>query len=118
MTSQPPVISTYARHIFICASGCDTDPKQANRVAARLSQKLGETNLNSFANPRHVRLSMVNCLGVCSNGTIMVVYPEGVWYRDVDETMVDRIVEEHLINDQPVQEIAFHQMTPGQTTQP
>jgi (2Fe-2S) ferredoxin len=36
-----------------------------------------------------------------------VVYPEGAWYREVDETAVDRIVEEHLIGGRMVEDILF-----------
>ncbi len=35
----------------------------------------------------------------------MVVYPEGIWYRYVDQSDVDEIIEEHLLNDRPVERL-------------
>jgi cob(I)alamin adenosyltransferase len=47
-------------------------------------------------------------LEICTGGPILVVYPEGVWYHHVDEALLARIVEEHLKNDQPVEEAIFY----------
>ena len=34
----------------------------------------------------------------CSEGPVLVVYPEGVWYTYVDEQDLDEIIEQHLKN--------------------
>jgi len=39
---------------------------------------------------------------VCSDGPILVVHPDRVWYRAVDEAVLARIVEKHLRQGQPV----------------
>jgi (2Fe-2S) ferredoxin len=36
------------------------------------------------------------CLGFCSAGPLMVVYPEGVWYRPTTAADIDEIVEAHF----------------------
>jgi (2Fe-2S) ferredoxin len=36
------------------------------------------------------------CLGFCSAGPLMVVYPEGVWYRPATPEDIDEIVASHL----------------------
>jgi (2Fe-2S) ferredoxin len=50
----------------------------------------------------------------CRNqGPILVVYPEGVWYRCVDEAAVERIVTEHLVGGREVGELIFHRLGEG-----
>jgi hypothetical protein len=81
-------MSQIERHIFICAD--QTVPKCCDRAKSLeawnyLKKRLQELGLDkpSIDRPSCIFRTKVNCLRVCTQGPIMLVYPDGVWYRDV-----------------------------------
>ena len=48
-----------------------------------------------------------NCLRVCVQGPIAVVYPEGTWYGGMTADRIPRFVQEHLIDGKPIEEWIF-----------
>ena len=104
----PPLMDAYSRHILVCVGGY-CSPDQRGRELYRLLPSLLQREGLLFG-PRRVKRGETPCLGVCTRGPIVVVYPEGIWYCDVTPALLERIVVDHLRNGKVVEEAVFHRL--------
>lgn len=101
-------VGRLARHVLFCAGPSCCDPELGDRVWRFLKGRLASMGLvgNRSSGPAVYR-TRCNCLRMCNDGPIMVVYPEGAWYEKVDEAAAERIVREHLVGGRVVAELCF-----------
>jgi len=89
-------------HIFVCASFRGTEAKgkcikkDSLQLIPYLQEELADRGINAM-------VSSTGCLNLCEEGPVMVIYPQGTWYRGVDsEEALDEILDA-LENGKPVE---------------
>lgn len=99
---------THNKHVLMCTGPrCTEGGMQAEEMFKKLGQEID-------ACPGiGVKRTRSHCFAVCKEGPILVVYPEGVWYRKVDEAAIERIVDKHLAGGTPVEPLIFHKLGTG-----
>lgn len=95
------------KHVFICAQNRPQGhprpacgQKQAGAVAEEFYTQLQQRQLFE-----KIAISTSSCLGPCTEGPSVLVYPEGVMYGGVKREDVAEIFDQHLENDTPVERL-------------
>ncbi len=94
----------YRFHVFFCVNQrTNGEECCADKGSASLREYAKERiKALGVAGRGGVRINTAGCLDRCTEGPVIVVYPEGTWYTYVDKEDVDEIVEKHLIGGQVV----------------
>ena len=97
----------YNNHIFICTNdrGDGSKRKSCGRhggieIRQELVKLINSNNLKG-----QIRANKSGCLDVCENGPVLVSYPKGKWYENIQMKNVKNIFQELLLNDNSKNEI-------------
>ena len=83
---------------YICC-GVNCGPKGASALVDFMESEVANLDLDG-----DVSVSATGCQAHCDSGPTMVVYPGPVYYQEMDQNRVRRIIKEHLTSDVPVKE--------------
>jgi (2Fe-2S) ferredoxin len=78
------------------------------------TKKGGEQNILALRNyikvkalDEQVHTIKTLCTGQCENGPVMLVYPDGVWYKDVNVSRAENIISRHILKGQLLDNILY-----------
>ena len=103
-----PEMEAYSHHVLVCTGSFCSPDRKGRALYSLLAQLLEREDL--LFGPTRVKRGETPCLGVCSGGPIVAVYPEGIWYARVTPQLLERIVVEHLKLGNPVEEAVFFRL--------
>jgi (2Fe-2S) ferredoxin len=98
-------IGSYQRHVLLCTGPNCCAPEDGLKAWETLKQQIKQHNLGSGDHACY--RTKVGCLRICCQGPTMVVYPEGTWYHGMTADKIPPFVQQHLVDDKPVEEWIF-----------
>ncbi len=92
---------SYRTHVIICGgAGCVSSG--CKQVKAAFLDELKKNELEG-----EVKVVETGCIGSCDLGPVIVIYPEGVFYKEVSPKDTVEIIEEHLLKGRPVERLMY-----------
>lgn len=96
----------FHKHIFICTNQRTGGERKScgeqhgMELVTAFKKSLKERQL-----PIRVRAQRAGCLDICDFGPTIAVYPEGVFYVNVQLSDVEEIIQSHILGDKPVERL-------------
>jgi (2Fe-2S) ferredoxin len=93
-------MSYYDKHVFFCCNQRDNGERCCNDAGSSRLRDYAKGRIKALklSGEGKVRINQSGCLDRCEEGPVMVVYPEAVWYTYVDQSDIDEIIDEHIVN--------------------
>jgi len=101
------LIGHYKKHVLLCIGESCCSPEVGQASWDALKKELKDRGLSLSAGEHACYRTRVGCLRVCQSGPIAVVYPEGTYYFDLSAERIPQFVEEHLVQNRPIEEWIF-----------
>ncbi|MBR1761940.1 MAG: NADH-quinone oxidoreductase subunit NuoF [Eubacterium sp.] len=96
--------------VLVCGgTGCTSSGSKAVQEEFR-----AQIDANGLAN--EVKLVQTGCFGLCALGPVVIVYPEGTFYSQVQAADVKEIVEEHLLKGRIVDRLVYDESSAPKET--
>jgi (2Fe-2S) ferredoxin len=98
-----------SHHLLLCATPskalCCPDPELGVASWNRLKQLVRELGLENPAREQGIVLrTKADCLRICAEGPILLIWPDGVIYGGVTAERIERILKEHVIEGLPIED--------------
>ncbi|WP_420915703.1 NADH-ubiquinone oxidoreductase-F iron-sulfur binding region domain-containing protein [Enterococcus raffinosus] len=92
----------YEKEILVCAgTGCISS--KSGEFVEALKEELAKHELTEKIN-----IVKTGCFGLCAQGPIVIIYPEAVFYHQVQPKHAKKIVSDHLVKGKLVEKLLYH----------
>ncbi len=102
----------YRSHVLVCGgTGCTSS--HSGELIEALEKNIKEKGLEE-----EIKVVKTGCFGLCALGPIMIVYPEGCFYSEVNVDDIPEIVEEHLLKGRIVKRLLYKETVEAENVKP
>ncbi|MFB9328744.1 ferredoxin [Paenibacillus aurantiacus] len=98
-------LSRTKHHVLICNGG-SCSRQQADEVTHAIRAEIAH-----HAAEDRIHTTRTKCNGRCEDACVVIVYPEGTWYKNMTPESGKQLVSEHLLQGEPLQDqltYAYH----------
>jgi (2Fe-2S) ferredoxin len=97
-----------SHHLLLCATPakalCCPDPALGAASWDTLKRLVREWGLEDPDRPEGIVLrTKADCLRICAEGPVLLIWPDGIVYGGVSPERIERILREHLIEGTPIE---------------
>lgn len=102
LEDEEHVENHYEKEILVCAgTGCISS--KSSDFVDTLKEELAKNGLTDKVN-----IVKTGCFGLCAQGPIVIIYPEAVFYHQVQPKHAKKIVSDHLVKGKLVEKLLYH----------
>lgn len=98
----------YKKHLFICTNQKPAPKRSCGEEHGLALVEAFKGRIKELGLQVDIRAQKTGCLDVCAFGPALVVYPEGVFYGNVQLSDVEEIVQSHLVGNQVVERLKLN----------
>lgn len=91
-------LSETRHHVLICNGGSCLR-SHGDEVTLAIREEINRLGAEDLIHTTRTR-----CNGRCEDACVVVVYPEGTWYKEITPQLAKLLVREHLLQGNPIQE--------------
>ncbi|MBY0578982.1 MAG: (2Fe-2S) ferredoxin domain-containing protein [Burkholderiales bacterium] len=95
----------FEKHVFFCLNQRTQGEACCNDHDATAMRGHAKDRIKALGLDGKIRINTAGCLGRCSEGPVLVVYPEETWYTYVDIEDIDEIIDSHLVGNKVVERL-------------
>lgn len=95
-------------HVFVCTQEKPENVKSCSAACSGAVLAGLHRELEAQGVAGDVQVTTCGCLGLCDEGPVVIVYPDGVWYRGVKAADASEIVSSHLRSGEPVARLVWN----------
>ncbi|MEG1547213.1 MAG: NADH-quinone oxidoreductase subunit NuoF [Clostridia bacterium] len=91
----------FRSQVLVCTgTGCSSS--NSNGIVVKFEEEIAKAGIQ-----KEVKIVRTGCFGLCENGPIVIIYPEGSFYSHIKVDDVTRIVNEHLLKGRIVTDLLY-----------